>query len=160
MASEPQPDSPKNSSQERDRLPFEPAKNRQKPAKHSVTQPKAEVSSTSKAVSRSERGIPEIVSKRMLRRVAWFSGVPTLFGFSTFFVSYFIVSQNLFKLPHVAVVLVSMGFFGLGVLGLSYGALSASWDEDRLGSWLGWGEFTTNWGRMTGAWQATAKKND
>jgi len=53
---------------------------------------------------------------------------------------------------------VSMGFFGLGVLGLSYGVLSASWDEEIPGSKLGWREFTTNWGRMTSAWRSARQK--
>lgn len=78
----------------------------------------------------------------------------------TFVVSYFLVSQHLLKVPTVAVLLVSMGFFGLGVLGLSYGALSASWDEDRLGSWLGWQEFTKNVGVLTASWRSLKQNSD
>lgn len=99
-------------------------------------------------------GIPKAVSDRMVGRVAFFSGVPTALGMLTFIASYFIVKQELFKLPHTAVVLVSMGFFGLGVLGLSYGALSASWDEDSPGSILGWQEFALNFGRLRSAWRS------
>jgi len=51
-------------------------------------------------------------------------------------------------------VLVSMGFFGLGVLGLSYGVLSASWDENRVGTLLGWQDFTQNLGRTIAAWRS------
>jgi hypothetical protein len=47
-----------------------------------------------------------------------------------------------------------MGFFGLGVVGLSYGMLSASWDEDQPGSKLGWREFKTNLGRLTAGWRS------
>jgi ABC-type dipeptide/oligopeptide/nickel transport system permease subunit len=64
-----------------------------------------------------------------------------------------------FDLPNIAVVLVSMGFFGLGVLGLTYGVLSSSWDEETPGSLWGFQEFTTNWGRMTAAWRASRQKN-
>ncbi|PSB03858.1 PAM68 family protein [Merismopedia glauca] len=96
-------------------------------------------------------GIPKVVSDRMVKRVAFFSGVPTILGMLTFIVSYVIVKQELFKLPNTAVVLVSMGFFGLGVLGLSYGALSASWDEESPGSVLGWQEFALNFGRLRSA---------
>jgi hypothetical protein len=46
-----------------------------------------------------------------------------------------------------------MGFFGLGVIGLSYGILSASWDENREGSFWGTEEFATNFGRMITAWR-------
>lgn len=38
--------------------------------------------------------------------------------------------------------------FFLGLVGLSYGVLSASWDEDEEGSFLGIEEFQTNVGRL------------
>ena len=62
------------------------------------------------------------------------------------------------RLPPIAVLLVNMGLFGLGVLGITYGVLSASWDEERVGSWLGLGEFSTNWGRMVEVWRETRQK--
>lgn len=34
--------------------------------------------------------------------------------------------------------------FGAGLLGISYGAMSASWDPSREGSGLGWTEFRAN----------------
>ncbi|MEL6937157.1 MAG: photosystem II biosynthesis protein, partial [Cyanobacteria bacterium J06607_17] len=37
---------------------------------------------------------------------------------------------------------------GLGVLGLSYGVLSASWQEDEAGSLLGLTEFSINFRRL------------
>ena len=101
--------------------------------------------------------IPAIVSQRMGRRMAFFSGVPTGLGVLTFFASYLIVTQGWFKLPNVAVLLVSMGWFGLGVIGLSYAALSASWDEERVGTRLGLEEFKTNFGRLTEAWKSRPK---
>jgi hypothetical protein len=70
-----------------------------------------------------------------------------------------VVSKGLFDLPNTAVLLVSMGCFGLGVLGLSYGVLSASWDEEVSGSTLGWEEFNTNFGRMREAWRAAKSKS-
>jgi hypothetical protein len=103
--------------------------------------------------------IPEAVSKRMVRRMALLCGIPTVLGISTFFGSYFLVTNLGLKLPNAAVVLVSMGFFGLGVLGLSYGVLSASWDEEIPGTKLGWQEFTTNLGRMTSAWRSAGQKD-
>ena len=89
----------------------------------------------------------------MARRMAFFCGIPTVLGIATFVVSYFIVTKGIYKLPNAAVVLVSMLFFGLGVVGLSYGLLSASWDEERVGGLLGASEFSTNLGRLTGAWK-------
>ncbi len=160
MAAEPQ----------RNRLPFEPNKKRQKQALNSQKQPETAKKSQNKApetakksektpVNRDEMAIPKVVSDRMARRMAVFCGVPTALGIATFIVSYFILSHGWLKLPNAAVVLVSMGFFGLGVLGLSYGVISASWDEEIVGSKLGWQQFTTNWGRMTSAWRSARQKN-
>ena len=155
-------------SEERARLPFEPNKNRKKPAKqtHSESQPivkaesKSKASAKAKPTSKEDLSIPQVVSQRMARRMALFCGIPTTLGIATFFVCYWIVSHGWYKLPNVAVVLVSMGFFGLGVIGLTYGVLSASWDEEVPGSWLGASEFATNLGRMTAAWRSTKQQKD
>jgi hypothetical protein len=101
-----------------------------------------------------DSGIPKVVGDRMVGRVAFFSGVPTALGMLTFIVSYVIVKQEWFELPNAVVVSISMAFFGLGVLGLSYGALSASWDEESPGSILGWQEFALNFGRLRSAWRS------
>lgn len=100
-----------------------------------------------------ESTIPEDVSKRMVKRMAAFSGIPTALGVATFVVCYLLVIQGGLDVPTSAVVLVSMGFFGLGVLGLSYGILSASWEEGRPGSFLGWEDFRINFDRMVAAWR-------
>lgn len=156
------------SEQERDRLPFEPSKKRSLPAKNqrfpqqSAPKKKPEPTLTVKTeqtpFTKAEMAVPKDVSNRMARRMAVFCGVPTALAMLTFVVSYFAITHGWFHLPHVAVLLVSMGFFGLGVLGLSYGILSASWDEQTPGSLLGWGEFKTNLGRMIAAWRATREK--
>ena len=162
------------------RLPFEPSKKREKPVDGSKKQPetpkksvkpqktkKSKNQAPTSAIAESkqappytkeEMAVPKIVSDRMARRMALFCGVPTFLGMASFVVSYVIVSQGWFKLPNVAVLLVSMGFLGLGVLGLTYGVLSASWDEETLGSRLGWQEFRTNWERMVSAWRSTRQK--
>lgn len=104
--------------------------------------------------SRQESSIPEEISRRMIKRMAVLCGIPTVLGISTFIISYFIVINEVFELPPIAVLLVSLGFFGLGVLGLSYGALSTSWEEGSDdGSVLGLDEFKTNFGRMQQAWK-------
>ncbi|MFO8041316.1 MAG: PAM68 family protein [Sodalinema sp.] len=164
----------------RDRLPFEPAKKRKKdkapksaPAADSgadrsesakPSSAKASPKASSKAKnapkpSASPSGqpqkapIPESVSRRMITRMALFSGTPTSLGVLSLVGSYFIIQKEWFPLPSIAVLLVSSGLFGLGVLGLSYGLLSASWDEADPGSKLGWREFQTNFGRMRQAWK-------
>jgi len=89
----------------------------------------------------------------MVRRMATFCGIPTALGISSFFVSYLAVTNGI-ELPNTAVLLVSLGFFGLGVVGLSYGVLSASWEENSPGSLMGFSEFRTNFGRMASAWRS------
>lgn len=171
MASKSESDSSNGTSadaSERQALPFEPSPNRKsgskktgKAAKPSAPAAKAikseQVNRNSKPSASAAGGIPDVISRRMVKRMAIFSGIPTLLGMSTFVVSYLIVSRDWFELPTYAVLLVSLGWFGLGVLGLSYGALSASWDEETSGSRFGWSEFTTNWTRMTAAWRSTKK---
>jgi hypothetical protein len=97
--------------------------------------------------------IPEVVSKRMVRRMALFCGIPTVVGMSSFATGYWLNVSGTLEVPNVVVLLASLGGFGLGVVGLTYGVLSASWDEQQDGSWLGFQEFSTNVGRMTEAWR-------
>jgi len=154
----PEPDQ-KGGSASQERLPFEPKTSRKKnsptSSSSSSKEPKSSKGSQKRTPIRKEdRVIPEAVSKRMIKRMALLSGIPTALGVLTFVVSYVILTQTEFDLPHVAVVLVSMGFFGLGVLGLSYGVLSASWDENRVGTLLGWQDFTQNLGRTIAAWRS------
>ena len=93
--------------------------------------------------------------------MAVFSGIPTALGMLTFVVSYLVVTNDLIALPTYAVLLVSLGWFGLGVVGLTYGVLSSSWEEEEgAGSRLGIAEFKTNLGRTIAGWRensATAK---
>ncbi len=140
-------------------LPFVPDSTQEKSGRKPVQPAKKSLSSTTTkaAATRSKAsstGIPEVVSRRMVRRIALFSGIPTALGMSTFLLSYLAVSNDWFKLPTYVVLFVSLGWFGLGVLGVSYGLLSASWDEERLGNWLGFDELKTNWGRVRASWKA------
>jgi len=129
-------------------LPFEP-----QPIKAKKPNPKSPAKPVLPAPSQKSMGIPDVVNKRLVRRAALFCGIPTALGILTFVASYIVVSQDIWELPNSAVVLVSMLFFGIGVLGLSYGAISASWDEDRVGSWWGWQEFVKNFAILQNAWK-------
>jgi hypothetical protein len=145
----------------RERLPFEPRQTKKKtPKKDPVAATPAPETKTVAKVSRksardeaSLSAIPEAVSQRMIRRMVVFCGIPTALGISSFVISYYIVVNDIIDLPSIAVLLVSLGCFGLGVLGLSYAILSTSWDEDRVGSLLGTDEFSLNLGRMAQAWK-------
>ncbi len=155
-----------SSSSNRNPLPFEPKQSKKKVNQKTNTtnsvankQNDSDVKLKRKKADASLKQIPDEVSKRMIRRMIVFSGIPTFMGISSFLIFYLIFSQGWFNIPHTAVLLVSMGLFGLGVLGLSYGILSTSWDEDRIASWWGWQEFTLNLSRLTSAWRNTRKKS-
>lgn len=146
------------SSSNRNSLPFEPKKNKKVVKKATNTpinksETKSQKNYQGNKKNASLREIPEVVSQRMIRRMAIFSGIPTGLGIFSFFAFYLVVKQEWFKVPNTAVLLVSMGLLGLGVLGLSYGILSTSWDEERVGTWWGWSDFTLNFSRMTSAWR-------
>ncbi|PZV13521.1 MAG: DUF3464 domain-containing protein [Leptolyngbya sp.] len=158
----------------RKRLPFEPvggkgtgkpspepkkaSKLAQSKAKDTAPPKKTGAAKPSGGARQSATAIPEVVSNRMLRRLLVFSGIPTIAGVLTFLVSYYLVSNQVVELPSYFVLLATLGCFGLGVVGLTYGVLSASWDEDRPGSRLGLDEFKVNFGRMTSAWGAKSQR--
>lgn len=71
---------------------------------------------------------------------------------------YLVVTQEWLKVPNTAVLLVSLGLFGLGVLGLSYGIFSTSWDEGKVGSLLGTEQVSVNVGRMLSAWRTARQE--
>ena len=148
---------------QRESLPFEPKSNKSSAGKTSRTSAESssaaapkrtQQKSSAKKSGRSNRpgkddgGIPEVVSRRMIRRMAIFAGVPTFLGMSSFVVSYILLTQHIAEFPNVVVLLVSLGCFGLGTIGLSYGVLSASWQEEVPGSLLGMSEFSVNFRRL------------
>lgn len=146
----------------REKIPFEPRQKKKKspPQKTEPTPIKSPYRENSAFDTNKANlsAIPDVVSKRMIGRMMACAGIPTFLGISSFFMFYWIVSNELFKVPTTAVVLVTMGLFGLGVIGLSYGILSASWDEDTAGSFWGFREFRVNFTRMTSAWQSARKE--
>ncbi len=93
------------------------------------------------------QGIPAAVSSRMARRIAIATGLPSLLGMGVFVASYVLVSRSILDIPPGITLVASGGFFLLGLLGLSYGVLSASW-EDTPGSLLGLEQIGVNVGRL------------
>lgn len=83
-----------------------------------------------------QRVIPDAVANRMARRIAIGTGIPTVMGMGVFIASYLLVSRSILDIPPALTLLSSGACFLLGVLGLSYGVLSASWEE-APGSLLG-----------------------
>jgi hypothetical protein len=97
--------------------------------------------------ARTQQAIPDAVANRMARRIAIATGLPTLLGMGVFIGSYVLVSRHLLDIPPSATLLASGGCFLLGLVGLSYGVLSASW-EDAPGSLLGTEQIPLNLSRI------------
>lgn len=152
---------------DKNRLPFEPNSKRKKGQKDKATpvtetnskavtesrSPQKAPSRSAKKSSREETSIPEAVSRRMLRRMFYFSGIPVILGVFIFFASYVLIIQDIVELPNVVVLLTTLACFGLSVIGLSYGVLSASWEEDAAGTLIGFDEFQVNFGRLVDSWR-------
>lgn len=88
--------------------------------------------------------MPEVVGDRMLKRMIFFLGVP-LFGGIAAFVAFIVAARNFDTvIKPTTVAATTQAIFALGVVGITYGPLSASWDEDREGSLLGFEEVGKN----------------
>ena len=153
-----------SSDPQRGRLPFEPRNNNKKKKSEKTAPAKPQSKTREKSAPRSSRrnsnlsAIPDVVSKRMGRRMAIFCGIPSVLGMSSLFLFYWLKTSNVIDLPPYVALAVSFSFLGLGILGLSYGLFSACWDEERVGSVLGVDEFKINLERTKEAWRASRKK--
>lgn len=96
---------------------------------------------------RSSEAIPKHVANRMARRVLIATGIPSVMGMAVFVVSYLLVSRGIMDIPPGLTLVSSGAFFLLGLGGLSYGVLSASW-EPNPGSLLGFENLQPNLQRM------------
>ena len=95
-----------------------------------------ETSNKVTTTKKSSSGIPKYVADRMARRIFFTAGIPTILGMSVFVVSYIIVTRNIAEIPPSSTIAISALFFLLGLGGLSFGILSASWDKEP-GSFFG-----------------------
>ena len=100
------------------------------------------------------KGIPKEVANRMARRVAIATGIPTITGMGVFIGSYILISRGIADISPTLTLVTSAGCFLLGLLGLSYGILSASWDEAK-GTLFGLENIRTNYSRMRAAFKNT-----
>jgi len=103
--------------------------------------------SLNKTRAKAQQTIPDYVANRMARRVAVATGIPSILGMSTFVASYLLVSKGVLDIPPGVTLVTSGGFFLLGLVGLSYGVLSASW-EPGAGSLLGLEQIGLNISRL------------
>ena len=132
----------------RSSLPFEPKGSKQVAGNKSAK--------TSSASVRKE-AIPRYVADRMARRVAVFTGLPTIAGMGVFVGSYLLITQGVADIAPGLTLATSGGFFLLGLVGLSFGVLSSSW-EPNPGSVLGFENLRPNLQRMKETIRASKTK--
>ena len=132
----------------RSTLPFEPKGLKQ-------TTGKSEAKSASSPVR--QEAIPRYVADRMARRVAIFTGLPTVAGMGVFVGSYLLITRGIADIAPGLTLATSGGFFLLGLVGLSFGILSSSWDP-QPGSILGFENLKPNIQRMRQSIRASKVK--
>ena len=117
--------------------------------------PKILNNKSSKSAS-NKSGIPSYVANRMARRIAFTTGIPTLSGMGVFIGSYFLISKGIAEISPTLTLVSSALCFLVGLLGLSYGILSASWDFNQ-GSFLGFENIKPNINRMKESFKTSTK---
>jgi hypothetical protein len=73
--------------------------------------------------------VPEIVANRMIGRIAWFFGVPVFGGLTVFVVAFFLSRKFDLIIPPTIIAYATQFPFVIGLMGITYGILSSSWDE-------------------------------
>ena len=116
-------------------------------------------SSTLTTTKKSANGIPKYVADRMARRILFTAGIPTIMGMSVFVISYIIVTRNIAEIPPSSTIAISAIFFLLGLAGLSFGILSASWDKEP-GSFFGIENIPMNIQRAKAAFKPATQNFD
>ena len=109
--------------------------------------------------TKQSNGIPKYVADRMARRIFFTAGIPTIMGMSVFVVSYIIVTKNIAEIPPSSTIAISALFFLIGIGGLSFGILSASWDKEP-GSFFGLENITMNIERAKAAFRPASQNFD
>ena len=104
--------------------------------------------------SNNKSGIPKYVANRMARRIAFTTGIPTISGMGVFIGSYFLISKGIAEISPTVTLVSSAMCFLVGLLGLSYGILSASWDLNP-GSFFGFENIKPNINRMKDAFKTS-----
>ncbi len=138
--------------------PFKP-EGKGSAAKNEIESKAIKVPNKINKTKRRESAIPKQVANRMARRVAITTGIPTLSGMSVFVISYLVVSRGIADISPALTLISSAICFLIGLFGLSYGILSASW-EDSSGSLLGLENIRPNFGRVKDAFNSLNKKVD
>ncbi|XP_044467911.1 uncharacterized protein PAM68-like [Mangifera indica] len=99
--------------------------------------------------NRTEDGhLPQVVLERMIVRILVAVGVPLATGIALLHLFGMVKEQKLWDVPLWLPFLTTLLTFGMSALGIAYGSLSTSWDEEKKGSVLGLEEAKQNWVEM------------
>ena len=133
---------------QRSSLPFEPKGSKQASGRNDVRTASSSVR---------QEAIPRYVADRMARRVAVFTGLPTIAGMGVFVGSYLLITRGIADIAPGLTLATSGAFFLLGLVGLSFGVLSSSWDP-QPGTILGFENLKPNIQRMRESIRASKTK--
>lgn len=89
--------------------------------------------------------IPTEVWERIIGRILFYVGAPLVGGVILLQIFDIIKQQKLLDLPIWLPFLTTFITFGASALGAAYGTLSASWDPEKQGSFIGLEEAQKNW---------------
>ena len=88
--------------------------------------------------------LPQEVADRMLRRMVAFAGAPAAVALSALPLARHLESSGALDIRAWQALLFTGALFAASIAGVTYGAVSASWDPARAGSLLGWSEAKVN----------------
>lgn len=91
--------------------------------------------------------VPELVANRMLSRIVVLAGIPVFGGLAIFVGAFFYFKKYDIVVPPALIAYATQAPFILGLMGITYGIMSSSWDKEE-GSLLGISEFKTNLDRV------------
>jgi hypothetical protein len=97
-----------------------------------------------KLVQETPAVIPEKVAQRMGKRMLPFVGLPLFLGMGTFVGFWYFATYKNMEFQPAAVATTTVSLLVVGLLGITYSVLSASWDPDREGDFFGADEFKQN----------------
>ncbi|XP_055826736.1 uncharacterized protein PAM68-like [Solanum dulcamara] len=89
--------------------------------------------------------IPTEIWERIIGRILFYVGAPLVGGVILLQIIDIIKQQKLLDLPIWLPFLTTFITFGASALGAAYGTLSASWDPEKQGSFIGLEEAQKNW---------------
>eukprot|EP00559_Dactyliosolen_fragilissimus_P008232 CAMPEP_0184857896 /NCGR_PEP_ID=MMETSP0580-20130426/3045_1 /TAXON_ID=1118495 /ORGANISM="Dactyliosolen fragilissimus" /LENGTH=228 /DNA_ID=CAMNT_0027353759 /DNA_START=241 /DNA_END=927 /DNA_ORIENTATION=- len=92
--------------------------------------------------------IPEVVAMRMGKRMLPFVGLPLFGGMGAFVAFWYFATYKNLEFQPALVAFTTIAMLAIGLVGITYSIMSASWDPENEGSTLGFEEIKTNLGNI------------